>query len=513
MALTAQPTAHSSWADWPQQHSSREYGLTDPALMPFEPRHVNPGPLPRPPLSPQYYSTPFSGAPMNAMVAPHYPHQGVHYGGYAPFPPSPAMEFKQDPLGYEERSQLALHSVETPMPSPHAVNDCSSSMQRSRSTSVNSETHMSSTAPRRRPLPTSSRPSPKVITTNIPVSEEVKVDFNTGVDTLMKAIQAQVDPDMIANSVRSEVQAGTGSDLGIKTEQVRKSKPRTLWDVSSQDKDTDIGSPDNRSASPLPHGDFERSRKRYVCAIKGCSKTFSQKTHLETHRRAHTGEKPYVCKIPGCERAFSQHGNLTTHMRRHTGEKPFNCDQCGRRFAQRGNLKSHTRTHTKIKPFVCKLDDCKKTFTERGNLKCHLNKFHLRTLTELTEKFATMTNYEAVSKEEKELMLYFAEIFKNSNKGIKGRGRNRRVGCITQMTPPSANLMAHYPAHVHGIQQLHTPHPMHDGLPYYSFGHPAAYVGYHPIFDADVASVSSSVSGPMYEDDHGRNLSFGERMY
>lgn len=228
MALTAQPTAPSSWAGWPQQHGNREYGLTDPAMMPYEPRHINPGPLPRPPLSPHYYSgTSFSAAPMTTMVAPHYQHQHqpVHYGGYASFPPSPAMEFKQDSLAYEERPQLALHSVEIPLPSPHSVNDCSSSMQRSRSPSANSESHMSSvsTAPTRKSLPTSSRTSPRVITTNIPVSEEIKVDFNTGVDTLMKAIQAQVDPDTVVKSVERDFNAV--SDLEIKTEQVRKGQP------------------------------------------------------------------------------------------------------------------------------------------------------------------------------------------------------------------------------------------------------------------------------------------------
>lgn len=34
--------------------------------------------------------------------------------------------------------------------------------------------------------------------------------------------------------------------------------------------------------------------KKYRCPFDGCSKSFSQSTHLETHKRAHTGEKPYV---------------------------------------------------------------------------------------------------------------------------------------------------------------------------------------------------------------------------
>ena len=233
MPLTVQPTAPSSWAGWPQQHNGREYGMTDPSMMPYEPRHVNQGPLPRPPLSPQYYSnTPFSAAPMTTMAAPQYQHQPVQYGGYNPFPPSPAMEFKPDPSSpYEERPQLPLHSVEVPLPSPQVAHPCSPSMQGSRSSSVHSETHMS-LMPTRKSLPASSRKSPRVISTNIPISEEVRVDFNTGVDTLMKAIQAQVDPEIIVKSVESEGQHG--SALEIKAERVSRDEGATPTDRSSQ---------------------------------------------------------------------------------------------------------------------------------------------------------------------------------------------------------------------------------------------------------------------------------------
>ena len=46
--------------------------------------------------------------------------------------------------------------------------------------------------------------------------------------------------------------------------------------------------------------------KPYPCDV--CGKVFSQKAHMKTHRRIHTGEKPYRCEI--CENAFSDSSSL-----------------------------------------------------------------------------------------------------------------------------------------------------------------------------------------------------------
>ncbi|CAE7007804.1 hypothetical protein CFE70_001502 [Pyrenophora teres f. teres 0-1] len=175
----------------------------------------------------------------------------------------------------------------------------------------------------------------------------------------------------------------------------------------------------------------QKPRKRYQCTIPNCNKSFYQKTHLEIHIRAHTGAKPFNCKAPGCGQSFSQLGNLKTHERRHTGERPYSCDICGKTFAQRGNVRAHKIVHQQIKPFTCKLDDCGKQFTQLGNLKSHQNKFHAATLRYLTQKFATITSGDWVSQEDKELWEYFASLYKNSNKGIKGRGKDRRISAMS----------------------------------------------------------------------------------
>lgn len=165
-----------------------------------------------------------------------------------------------------------------------------------------------------------------------------------------------------------------------------------------------------------------RGKKKFKCQY--CSKKFTQSTHLDVHIRSHIGLKPFPCHT--CGKRFTQRGNLRTHMRIHTGEKPYTCTTCGKKFARLGGLQSHQLTHTDKKPFKCKFDHCNKSFTQLGNMKAHQNRFHQKAIKKLTDQLARLTSPEEIAmlpKEERELLKYFAGLYKNMNRGIRGRGR------------------------------------------------------------------------------------------
>ncbi|OJZ86225.1 hypothetical protein ASPFODRAFT_61549 [Aspergillus luchuensis CBS 106.47] len=253
-------------------------------------------------------------------------------------------------------------------------------------------------------------------------SSSNEVEFSTEVDILMKAIQAKASAQSPAVQSLPPLQQLThGGSTGYpQSYTMPVTTPRCTVMVEE---------------APSRSG----KKRKYACTLPQCGKSFAQKTHLDIHMRAHTGDKPFVCKEPSCGQRFSQLGNLKTHQRRHTGEKPFSCDICQKRFAQRGNVRAHKITHQHAKPFTCLLDDCGKQFTQLGNLKSHQNKFHATTLRNLTLKFSQVTEGDHMSPQDRKLWEYFATLYKNSNKGIKGRGKDRRISPTSRSDPGSGS--------------------------------------------------------------------------
>jgi len=486
MALPEQTAAPQAWGRWQQQPAGHDYGMMDNStFVQYDSRAATSAPMNGAIMAPQYMVAPqYNMTQMPAMGHQCPTQNHFAYTQYDSSPTSMNMPFRLPPQQERPVMPVAASEHDIPRASSYPQESPSVKNDRHRSPSSRSETKMSNP---KTPHPLNT----KEIKYNKPTSAD-PVNFTTAIDTLMKAIQKRNDSEDIVKGVPEVEQV-------VKPERMSSPKPEA-GPIAPIQAPAPVATESTDAPKP----------KRYICDVEGCGKSFYQSTHLDTHRRAHTGEKPYQCNWPRCGRTFSQPGNLKTHMRRHTGEKPFRCEQCSKVFAQRGNLQTHMATHTNAKPFVCKLDDCNKMFTQRGNLKNHQNKYHEKTLMEMTDWIVSISDIDALSDDQREMYWYFANLYKNSNKGIKGRGKDRRVsnrGAKSRTAPSSypvkrvpgpASLAAYSskrlpPPEQYMQQQQQQQHHQH---------------GYE-VYDTDM-DQSSSASSPRYD---GLPATYRDRMY
>jgi len=122
-------------------------------------------------------------------------------------------------------------------------------------------------------------------------SHPEEAPFGTDVDTLMKAIQSktqQIKSQPQPNSSIDQSPSVVGFPTPNSSSSFSMNNTRafiTHVEKENEQRLTSDGLQDNKTPP----------KKRYECSIKGCDKSFYQKTHLEIHARAHTGVKPYVC--------------------------------------------------------------------------------------------------------------------------------------------------------------------------------------------------------------------------
>jgi hypothetical protein len=169
-------------------------------------------------------------------------------------------------------------------------------------------------------------------------------------------------------------------------------------------------------------------------------------------------------------------------------------------------------------------------------MQSHMNKFHAGALQQLTAKIANARNGETVSSADRELREYFATLYKNANKGIKGRGKDVRVvGSASTYTHASVMSMLGARGGMNTVGMLASDLTMRLDV---SSGMSAQHmkvegregshgpVGY-AVYDEDDdvsrrgSRSSSSSSSSIYDvdastdhyDTEGRELAFGDRIY
>lgn len=195
-----------------------------------------------------------------------------------------------------------------------------------------------------------------------------------------------------------------------------------------------------RKAEEDPGKAKEDAGLTFKCEVDGCGKEFRQRAHLHTHTRSHTGERPFVCPFEGCHKYFSQRCNLRTHIRSHTGERPYKCSFCGRAFSQQGNMRHHQLVHYNVHPLICELDGCNKRFNQLGNLKAHQNSAHRLIVQRFIARLQAGCKVESLPEEERKMFAYFCDLYKNLNRGTRGRGKGTKTIAVRGQKPPSSSL-------------------------------------------------------------------------
>ncbi|KAI1812675.1 hypothetical protein GGS20DRAFT_521661 [Poronia punctata] len=472
-------------------HPSRQPEVQHWQRWPTHPTHPTWQAMPSPYPIHQAYSV----APMTTMPAPQYPvHHGFVYDSYASGAVSAPMGSSKQYMPERPMLQIPYGSSHE-VPAPVEENTYSPIKQ------------MQSPVIKTEPQYYDSTKDLKSIVANPVEPRPQEPAFTTSIDRLLKVMQQKADPSEGTQTAVAPAPTTTGPETSTRATTSR-AKARVGEDDETDQKD-----------------------RPYVCRRKKCRKRFSQTTHLRIHERSHTGERPHKCSFAGCGGSFTQKGNLRTHERRHLGERPFKCKVpgCTRAFPQKGNLKAHEDTHFRRNTFRCIFKSCGKTFSSRGNLKTHQNNYHKEEIRELELKFSTMSSVKEMTEADRELWDYFSTVHKNSNKGIKGRGKKCRVELVSQPGSLPGQTPLQAPAEIqhapYAMSNQGMSHPVefhHFGMQRNTFGHELmvarAQHGYEMYDMGDQASISegtmtpASSPGGMYEDHH-RNLPFQERIY
>ncbi|KLO06632.1 hypothetical protein SCHPADRAFT_945938 [Schizopora paradoxa] len=93
---------------------------------------------------------------------------------------------------------------------------------------------------------------------------------------------------------------------------------------------------------------ISNARKRVVCDIASCGKTFQRTFDLNRHKATHLSETEkeklmHRCTYPGCTKAMLQKSNIDLHYKTHLDIKDDRCQFCNNLFADASSLIRHEK--------------------------------------------------------------------------------------------------------------------------------------------------------------------------
>lgn len=106
-----------------------------------------------------------------------------------------------------------------------------------------------------------------------------------------------------------------------------------------------------QSSNLVTHKRIHFGERPFRCLHTGCEKSFTQLSSLIYHKSSHTGMKPYRCHHPGCDSSFALRSTLVVHARTHSGERPYRCNYqsgCEKKFSNKSHLNRHKRLHSNV---------------------------------------------------------------------------------------------------------------------------------------------------------------------
>jgi hypothetical protein len=304
LALTAQAPGQQAWGRWAEQHPAQAIDTffamdISGIIQSYDSRATSSAALTQTVMAPQYHNQPYTGTASNTLAASHeqIQHNPFSFNAYSAGTPNGLIPaFANNYIRQRPLPHLMHQGTEGSRGVSYTRNDHRGFVEepQRQSPPIKTEQQITQWSPPISSL-TFASDKTKTITSPLP-NGTTDINFGTEVDTLMKAIQAKsqtVPPQTSSPVAQSRPVVGpsftppyvqTASQGGIQIGEESKFK------LTGEDIQDEASSP-------------KGGKKRYQCTIEHCTKSFYQKTHLDIHVRAHTGDKPYVsilystCKV------------------------------------------------------------------------------------------------------------------------------------------------------------------------------------------------------------------------